>query len=148
MKKHPVTRILYYFLQFTWGILQNIAGFFVFAFLMILNPKRKVELFHGAVITEMDSVGSMGLGMFIFFAHGGRRDENNAKSHEFGHTVQSVILGPLFLLVIALPSVLWAGIPALRTYRKINHVRYVDFYPEKWANHLGQKITGIPGLDN
>lgn len=146
MKKHVFTRILYYFLQFTWGILQNIMGAFVWIFLMILNPKRKVEVFHGAIVTEMKSVGSMGLGMFVFFAHGGRRDEPNAKSHEFGHTVQSIILGPLFLFVIALPSVLWAGLPVFEKRRKAHNKLYVDFYPEKWANHLGKKITGIPGL--
>lgn len=55
--------------------------------------------------------------------------------HEYGHTRQSLYLGPLYLIVIGLPSLLWA------TYRKIakkSGPDYYAFYTEKWADNIGK----------
>ncbi len=60
--------------------------------------------------------------------------------HEYGHTIQSVILGPLYPLAISIPSGLWCNLPQAADYRRKNKVSYYDFYPEKWADHLGGKI--------
>jgi len=58
-----------------------------------------------------------------------------------GHTVQSVILGPLFLPVIGLPSLLWAGLPVFRKYRERRSVSYYWLYTERWANFLGERTV-------
>ena len=55
--------------------------------------------------------------------------------HESGHQVQSFILGPLYLLVIGLPSIVWNV--CFRKYRAKYQISYYDFYTEKWANQLG-----------
>lgn len=48
-------------------------------------------------------------------------------AHEVdGHTVQSKILGPLYLIVIGIPSILWA------TFQKKKC--YYWFYTESWSN--------------
>ena len=49
--------------------------------------------------------------------------------HEYGHSVQSRRLGWLYIIVIGLPSLLWAMF-----YRGNN---YYSFYTEKWADKLG-----------
>lgn len=59
--------------------------------------------------------------------------------HEYGHTIQSVILGPLYLIVISIPSGLWCNLSQAAEYRRKNKVSYYAFYPEKWADHLGEK---------
>ncbi len=56
--------------------------------------------------------------------------------HELGHSKQSQILGPLYLIIIGLPSLihayLYKGLPK----------DYYNFYTEKWANKLmGIKIA-------
>ena len=51
--------------------------------------------------------------------------------HEQGHSKQSEILGPLYLLVIGLPSAVWN---CISRYIKVD---YYSFYTEKWANKLG-----------
>ncbi len=51
--------------------------------------------------------------------------------HEYGHTLQSIILGPLFLPVVGLPSLLWAGLPVFRKYREKSAVSYYRFYTER-----------------
>jgi hypothetical protein len=53
-------------------------------------------------------------------------------AHEFGHVIQSRILGPLYLLVIGIPSLSWAC-----WYRKHKRGSYFAFYTEKWADRLG-----------
>lgn len=142
------TRILYVFLQFTWGIIQNIAGVFVRLFVLIGSGKEaRMGTHHGAVVTKWKKSHSMGLGMFIFFGHEGAPDEKNVLSHEYGHTVQSAWLGPLFLFVIGIPSYTWAFLPSCVKKRKEQGIKYCSFYPESWANRLGEKITGVPGPD-
>lgn len=130
---------VYWFLQWTWGLLQNLAGLAIF----LVNIHRKHFRYHGAVVTEWGvKQGSMGLGMFIFLSKNASED---TIIHEYGHTVQSVILGPLFLPVIGLPSLLWCGLPVLKRYRKRKEISYYAFYPEKSANYLGDKFTKKDG---
>lgn len=60
--------------------------------------------------------------------------------HEYGHTLQSVILGPLWLIVIGLPSIIWCG--AFARYREKTNTDYYAFYTEKWADKLGKVKRG------
>ena len=90
----------------------------------------------------------MGLGMFIFI---GKCDvgDDEILAHEYGHTVQSVILGPLFLFVIAFPSLFWANSRKLIRYRQKRGMNYYRFYPERWANRIAKKRLGkYPGSKN
>lgn len=59
---------------------------------------------------------------------------NNVKhlNHELGHTRQSKILGPLYLLVIGLPSALHAGVFNSSDCKGNPNKRYYDFYTEHW----------------
>lgn len=58
-------------------------------------------------------------------------------AHEYGHTIQSYKLGPLYLLVIGLPSIVWAG--CFKNWRKKHNKDYYSFYTERWAD----KLTGV-----
>lgn len=59
----------------------------------------------------------------------------NYVRHEYGHTIQSLIFGPIYLLVIGTPSFLWAWLG--KNYRSKNNISYYSFYTEKWADYLG-----------
>lgn len=125
-------------IQWTWGILQNIAGLVVF----LANIRKKHYLYRNCVVTEWGSKdSSMGLGMFIFLGKCDVADEK-VLAHEYGHTVQSMILGPVFLFVIAFPSLFWANSRKMSDYRRRRGVSYYRFYPERWANHIAKKRTG------
>lgn len=56
------------------------------------------------MITTWKLGSSLNLGMFIFTA---RPYDLKLIQHEYGHTVQSLILGPIWLFVIGLPSLIW-----------------------------------------
>lgn len=143
---------LFYLLQFTWGIPQNLLGFLLF----LLVPKKDVRRFHRAVACTWKKKGSLSLGMFLFLSDAVPSkkhlpdQENTILSrltvHEYGHSIQSIILGPLYLPVIGLPSFLWAELPALRKRRRKSGISYFSLYTERWANALGEKVTGSPSM--
>ena len=61
--------------------------------------------------------------------------------HEYGHTFQSLLLGPFYLFVIGLPSIVWAGSKRLSRMRREKHIPYTRFYCERWASSWGEKVT-------
>ena len=131
--------IVYYLLQWTWGFVQNVFGLALF----VANISKKHYRFNGALVTEWNyKRGSVGLGMFIFVSVPKQSADPAAIEktvrHEYGHTLQSIILGPLFLPVIGLPSLLWCGLPCFIKYRKKKGVSYYHFYTERWANKLAK----------
>lgn len=132
----------YYLIQFTWGILQNILGFVFF----LKQSKCRHKFYYGSVLTYHEGDwGGVSLGIFIFV--NGKRDEEwirGTEVHEYGHTIQSLILGPLYLFVIGIPSSVWCNNKKYIALRKDKGVSYFDFYPEKWANRLGSKVTHLP----
>ena len=44
------------------------------------------------------------------------------------------MLGPLYLIVIGLPSLIWAALHS--SVRRLRTVDYFSFYTERWADRL------------
>lgn len=149
-KRNMINHVLYTVIQFTWALPQNILAVILLLLLMLKNPKRRIFYYHGAVVTHWKFRSSMGLGMFIFFGHHRTPGKYSSQVlvHEYGHTIQSVLLGPLFLPVIGLPSLLWAFIPYCGQLRKDKEISYYDFYCEAWANYEGERILHRPSPGN
>ncbi|MBR2787585.1 MAG: hypothetical protein IKD94_00335 [Erysipelotrichaceae bacterium] len=129
--------LVFYLMQWTWGIMQNVLGFLLFCLLYLKKGKLKTEMYRGAIATMWRQRSSVSLGMFIFLGTSDRR----VLVHEYGHCIQSMILGPLYLPLIGIPSFIWCNAPHFRRQRKKGTCRYSSFYTEKWANHLGHKVT-------
>lgn len=140
---------LYVLLQCTWGAPQSLVGAVMFLF-----HKRSEHLnFHGAAATLWERRSSVSLGAFVFaskepYVNERINGEYSRKElterllvHEYGHTIQSLILGPLYLVVIGLPSLLWAGLPICAKKRRDKGISYYSLYTEKWANSLGETVT-------
>lgn len=53
--------------------------------------------------------------------------------HEMGHSIQSQYLGPIYLIVVGIPSLMWASMyePCLKETNK-----YYKYWTEKWADKL------------
>lgn len=137
---------LYTIAQATWGFPQTLLGATTF----LAHANRPHFRYHGAIVTTWKSRKAVSLGLFIFLKGPANPRTAPAKvneqllAHEYGHTIQSLILGPLYLPVIGLPSVLWLNLPACRQYRKKNAVPYYTFYTERLANDLAQRFLGAP----
>ena len=125
---------LFWFLQWTWGFPQNLIGLLVH----LCCAKKDTHWYHGCLVTHWGNRGSMGMGMFLFLGC----DDPQVRVHEFGHSIQSLILGPLFLPAMGIPSFLWCNLPVCRRMRKEKNISYYSFYPESTANRLGAWMTG------
>ncbi len=77
--------------------------------------------------------GGLSLGKYIFVP---ANWSMKLLKHEYGHTVQSKILGWFYLPVIGLPSLIWSG--CFKGYRARTGTSYYAFYTEKWADKLGK----------
>ena len=147
--------MLYRLIQCTWGILQSTLGFVVF----LGNIHRKHYSYHGAIVTEWDDPSSVSLGMFVFvtaepYFYDKLRDRYTKDElsrrllvHEYGHTIQSLILGPLYLIVMGIPSTLWGFSPLAAKKRREKGISYFSFFTESWANRLGERATGEKSME-
>lgn len=117
-------------LKYIWQLPQHIVALVYYVYLMAnfqIIHKQKENKY---TIYTKTTNGSVTLGRYIFASY--KANEDTIK-HEQGHTVQSLILGPLYLLVIGLPSIVWACIHRSVAPDK----KYEWFYTERWADKLG-----------
>ncbi|MBR0485803.1 MAG: hypothetical protein IJJ69_13680 [Oscillospiraceae bacterium] len=133
MKKY-----LFFLLQIFWCLPQNLAGLILFCFFHL--RKEQHYFFRGAIVTGWDRECCTSIGCFIFMDRDSFRRNRGLLLHEYGHTIQSCILGWLYLPVIFLPSVIWFSVPLLNHFRQKKHYSYYRFYTERWANHLAEKF--------
>ena len=133
-------RCLFYALaQCAWGLPQTLIG-------LILRVKYRHcpgEWYRGVYVTWHDAAwGGVSLGLFIFSKD--KLPEPRRRElmiHEYGHTWQSLFLGPLYLFVVGLPSYVWANSKKFRRMRRERGIRYTSRYPENWASSLGQRFA-------
>ncbi len=121
------------FLLYLWQLPQNIVGLI----LRLIYPGNDTEVIKGGCsVTVRRATGMHGgisLGQYVIIS---QWSGGNTVNHELGHCLQSQYLGWLYLIVIGLPSIVWA---MLHSYVKYFHDKwsYYDFYTEKWADELG-----------
>lgn len=111
---------------YIWQLPQNLLGLL---FLLFIRGEKKHEINGIKFYYAKNFKGGISLGNYIIL---GYINEKSVK-HEYGHCVQSKMLGWLYLIVIGLPSVIHAWLCNCK-----NH-SYYDFFVEKWAN----KLVGI-----
>lgn len=61
--------------------------------------------------------------------------------HEFGHSIQSLILGPFYLPCVGLPSLVWAGFPPVARMWKSGRRGYCSFVTERSADRLAERFS-------
>ena len=134
--------LLYALVQCTWGLIQTVLGGVV----LLRYWSRPHFRYHGAVATVYPLYSSLSLGLFLFVTDKPPKGQDRQLLvHEYGHTIQSLILGPLYLPLIGLPSLLWAQLPACQR-RWRSGISYYGFYTERWADLLGERGTGEPSM--
>lgn len=136
MKK--ILNFIWQTLLWIWQLPQNIVGLCVLAWAKLFGGDyREFRLKDVYVFYFQKFSGALTLGRYIFIHDyamhvvRGQRQTNTEK-HEYGHTIQSKIFGPLYLFVIGLPSIIHAAI-----HDNKKHGSYYHFYTEKWADKLG-----------
>lgn len=127
------------FLRILWELPQCLLGFILFQVYSVgchcmEAPYGDVRILHSERMR-----GGISLGRFIILPWKYRYNSSSyvrdTISHEYGHTRQSLYLGWLYLVVIGLPSLLWAW--AHSTFKRFREVDYYSFYSERWADDIG-----------
>lgn len=88
-----------------------------------------------AIVIPCVMKGAITLGNYVFV--GLNSEYRKTVKHELGHTIQSKILGPLYLIVIGIPSIIYCGLRRLLS--SLRRKDYYNFYTERWANSLSEK---------
>lgn len=126
--------ILVYTVLYIWQLPQNIFGI---AYMIILRGEKKMMSQRNTSFYIAPTLsGGISLGNYIFISKDKAYSEP-VFDHEFGHCIQSRILGPLYLPIVGICS----GIHCL-TYSGRNN--YYEYWTERWANNLGG-IKGYKG---
>lgn len=113
---------------YIWQLPQNIVGLIT----RLLYPhSTRVVVYDIPVFYNTNFPGGISLGKTIIVYS---TNEQTVK-HEHGHQIQSMYLGPLYLIVIGLPSIIWAGLYG--SVIPYTHNGYYKFYTEKFADKLG-----------
>lgn len=125
---------------FAWQLPQNVVAALIYMFIQRFPYEWKNEE-NGMTLlcVSIAAPFCFSLGQFIFL---GNQATEAVKKHESGHSVQSVFLGPLYLLCVGIPSLILFLIAQFRK-RVLKHSEesvsrwYHSCYPEKWADKLG-----------
>ena len=117
-------------LKIVWQMPQIIFGCIYLLFLKIIGGILMKTNYKGIDVYRKKSKGGVSLGNKIFISP---RGTERTVMHEWGHTRQSLILGPFYLFVIGIPSILWA-----MTHKTLApNKSYYWFFTERIANKLG-----------
>ena len=120
-----------FFADWVWQLPQNIVGLL---YRYVTTISNNVSDSKDYKVYFKPSKGSVSLGKYIF-VYVNTSNLSKTIQHEVGHYKQSCLLGPLYLLVISIPSITWATLRIV--FPKLRKYSYYDFYTEKWANKLG-----------
>lgn len=122
-------KALRFIVKFVWQAPQSLVGLLVWLWCI---GRNHIILYHKEVVFIVTTgvSGGVSLGNFVFV------DPANALKvasfdHEFGHCKQSLYLGPLYLLIVGIASVMnvW--------FNPNVNGSYYNFWTERWANKLG-----------
>ncbi len=130
-------KILFVFLQCTWGIIPTMIGA-IFFWKLRKYPHR---IYRGCIETQWNTRSGLSLGLFIFTPKDEIKDSEKIRVHEYGHCIQSIVLGPLFLIP-GIISLVWGRAPYYTKRRKEQNLPYTACFVEAWASKWGELATG------
>lgn len=130
-------------LAILWELPQTLLGLVYFALYRALGTTVAVERKDGRLLVELQGDGAVSLGFFVFHS---KRDnafvpvglEN--RDHEWGHALQSRRFGPLYLLIVGVPSVMRVVFAIV--YRRIHGQRW-DHYYDGWPENQADRWGGV-----
>jgi hypothetical protein len=114
-------------MMWLWQLPQHLLGLIL---ILVFNAKIDIRYTKVRVYRTDKKIG-ISLGQYIIvhkLAH------FTTVKHEYGHSIQSQYLGPLYLLIVGLPSI---TMNILTRFGVLRAYRYYDRWPENWADSLG-----------
>lgn len=125
-------------IKWLWQLPQNICGIVwrnIKKNSIIIEVGNSMSKSVNAKVYLMKAGGGVTLGNYIFISQT-YQDQSEVIKHECGHVKQSKILGPLYLIIIGIPSIIHAAFNKYIGCCEKHEEGYYHFYTEKWANKL------------
>jgi len=125
---------------FFWELPQNLLGMIYYSVSYWRKTILDKKILNGRFRVETIKTG-VSLGWFVFYTSKPIRFNKPAEDclqHELGHSRQSMLLGPLYLILVGIPSIIRVGYS--KYYRWHYNREWKDYfrgYPENWADKLG-----------
>ena len=116
-------------LLYLWQLPQNLLGALL---VLVFKPERSYDYKGTRLHYASRMRGGISLGRHIILNDRYLTYDGKTEKHEWGHTRQSLLLGPLYLPFVGLPSLLWAA-----WWTPLRSVPYFRFFTERWADRLG-----------
>ena len=132
-----IKSFLFIVLQCIWGIIPTLVG--LLFFLKLKDYPHKT--YRGCVDTKWDIRSGLSLGLFIFTPNDEIKDAEKIRVHEYGHCIQSIVLGPFFA-IIGIISIVWGRHPYFAKLREEKKLPYTSCFVESWASKWGELATG------
>lgn len=147
-KRSKFFDIFFYIVQWTWCLPVNIVGLAAFLICTKIKGYKSQKFGYANIVYVPWNQGGLSMGLFIFMRenHPNKEWTYNTRIHEYGHTWQCLLLGPLYYIVVAIPSAVWCNLFA--KYREKNNVSYYKLYCESWANSWGEKFSHMKRVEN
>jgi hypothetical protein len=132
MKK--ILNILVFILSFLWQLPQSLIGLFMLIYFKVMGDAQLLSYKKGCFAYKSDYMnGGISLGNFAFVSKNLAKREEAIAHEQLGHTWDSKLMGPLYLFIVGIPSLLNAAFDFTECY--------YDFFPERWANkHAGLEV--------
>lgn len=121
-------------IKWLWQFPQNMLALCIEG-ILCQAAYREGKVCGNTIIVNNVLPSAMSLGDYLFVNF---MSSQKSIQHEYGHSKQSNILGPLYLIVIVIPSLLHNIVHYLCSKIGIKW-DYYSFYTEYWAN----KLVGI-----
>jgi hypothetical protein len=133
-----IKTIVFWILFWTWCLPQAVLGAAWWAICKLRYKNIKTVMYRDVLMTLCpDFQAGLSLAPFTFVIdYNDPKDafQDRMTNHEWGHTRQSLMLGPLYLLVVGIPSICWLYINT-HWLTKLNY--YTSMYTELWADKCG-----------
>lgn len=124
-----------------WEAPQSALGAVNLGYALATGSVARIARENGRIFVELRVSRAVSLGHFVFWTTVDSafvRVNPDNKLHEYGHALQSRLLGPLYLPIVGIPSTMRALYAAAQhVFTKKPWDGYYEGFPESWADRLG-----------
>ena len=133
-------KVLIEVLLYIWQLPQNLLGLLLFWWYGRGCKSSKGDYVTYRILCSEKMHGGISLGGYIVLPYHYLRSTSSSYvqktiAHEWGHTMQSLYLGWLYLPIIGIPSITWAWLHS--SFKCFDTISYYSFFTERWADRLG-----------
>lgn len=133
-KMKKLLNTLLFILSFIWQLPQSLIGIIMLLFFRVFGYVKLISYRKLCFIYEAECMsGGISLGNFAIVSPKSAKRPEIIAHEQLGHTWDSKLMGPLYLFIVGIPSLLNAWFDFTDCY--------YDFYPERWSNkHAGLTV--------